>query len=128
MSTKDRLSVLVVDDMSVSRNLIMQSLEDLGVQRVDYCVDGEGAFERLVSRPVHLVISDFNMPNANGLQLLAGLRKYQRTKNIGFILVTGTASAQILDKGKELGMNNYLSKPFSTGDLKTCIEQVVGPL
>ena len=124
MSTKDRLTVMVVDDMSVSRALIIQSLDDLGIRKVDYCVDGASAFKRLASQPVHLVISDYYMPGANGLQLLSGLRKYK----IGFILITGMATEQIVDQGNELGMNNYLKKPFSTNDLKSCIERVVGPL
>ncbi|MEO1748741.1 MAG: response regulator [Pseudomonadota bacterium] len=128
MSTKDRLTVMVVDDMSVSRALIIQSLDDLGIRKVDYCVDGASAFKRLASQPVHLVISDYNMPGANGLQLLSGLRKYKTTQKIGFILITGMATEQIVDQGNELGMNNYLKKPFSTRDLKSCIERVVGPL
>jgi two-component system chemotaxis response regulator CheY len=119
---------MVVDDMSVSRGLIIQSLEDIGIRQVDYCVDGETAFQRLAKKPVHLVISDYNMPGANGLQLLAGLRKYKTTQKIGFILITGTATQQIVDQGNALGMNNYLKKPFSTQELKSCIERVVGPL
>ena len=102
MSTKDRLTVMVVDDMSVSRALIIQSLDDLGIRKVDYCVDGASAFKRLASQPVHLVISDYNMPGANGLQLLSGLRKYKTTQKIGFILITGMATEQIVDQGNEL--------------------------
>jgi len=128
MSLKDRLRVMVVDDMSVSRGLIVQALEDLGLKAIDYCNDAETAFRTLAAQPVHLVISDYNMPGANGLQLLAGLRQYRTTRKIGFILITGTTSNEIIDQGCELGMNNYLRKPFSTADLKTCIERVAGPL
>lgn len=128
MSLKERLSVMVVDDMSVSRGLIIQALEDIGIKTIDFCNDGESAFRKLAVKPVHLVISDYNMPGANGLQLLAGLRQYQATQRIGFILITGTASQEIVDKGNQLGMNNYLKKPFSSADLKVCIERVVGPL
>lgn len=128
MSLKERLSVMVVDDMSVSRGLIIQALEDIGIKSIDFCNDGDSAFRKLAVNPVHLVISDYNMPGANGLQLLAGLRQYQATQRIGFILITGTASQEIVDKGNQLGMNNYLKKPFSSADLKACIERVVGPL
>ena len=99
MSLKERLSVMVVDDMSVSRGLIIQALEDIGIKTIDFCNDGESAFRKLAVKPVHLVISDYNMPGANGLQLLAGLRQYQATQRIGFILITGTASQEIVDKG-----------------------------
>lgn len=128
MSLKDRLRVMVVDDMSVSRGLIVQALEEIGIKQIDYCNDGETAFKRLAAAPVHLVISDYNMPGANGLQLLAGLRQYKTTQKIGFILITGTASPELIEKGNQLGMNNYLKKPFASADLKACIERVAGPL
>jgi len=128
MGVKQKLQVMVVDDMSVSRGLIIQSLEDLGIKNIDFCADGQTAYKRLAAKPVHLVISDYNMPGADGLQLLAGLRKYKTTQRIGFILLTGTADVKVIEKGKSLGMNNYIKKPFSTESLKKCIEQVVGPL
>lgn len=128
MSLKDKLHVMVVDDMSTSRGLIINSLEELGIGHVDYSADGSSAFKKLAAKPVHLVISDFNMPGANGLQLLASLRKYKSTQKIGFILVTGTADPAVVTQGNQLGMNNYLKKPFTTSSMKSCIERVVGPL
>ncbi len=128
MSLKDKLQVMVVDDMSTSRALITQALEAMGIAHIDYCQDGQSAFQKLAAKPVHLVISDYNMPGADGLQLLAGLRQHKTTQRIGFILITGTADAQIIDRGKKLGMNNYIKKPFSPDALKRCIEQVVGRL
>jgi two-component system chemotaxis response regulator CheY len=128
MGLRDTLSVMVVDDMSVSRGLIIQALEAMGVYRIDYCTDGNSAFKKLAAAPAHLVISDYNMPGANGLQLLAGLRQYKTTQRIGFILVTGTADPAVIEEGKKLGMNNYIKKPFSPEALKACIEQVVGRL
>jgi len=128
MSLKEKLHVMVVDDMSVSRGLIIQALEAFGIKNIDHCADGKTAFQRLAARPVHLVISDYNMPGADGLQLLAGLRQYKTTQRIGFILVTGTADPEVIDKGNRLGMNNYIKKPFAPEALKACIEQVVGRL
>ena len=128
MGLKDKLHVMVVDDMSTSRGLIINALEEIGVGNVDYAADGNTAFKKLAARPVHLVISDYNMPGANGLQLLASLRKYQKTQKIGFILITGTADPNVIAQGNQLGMNNYLKKPFTTPAMKSCIERVVGPL
>lgn len=128
MSLKDILHVMVVDDMSVSRGLLTQALDAMGITNVDYCTDGNSAFQRLAVKPVHLVISDYNMPGADGLALLAGLRNYKTTANIGFILVTGTTDPAVIAKGNELGMNNFLKKPFSPAELKNCIERVVGRL
>ena len=128
MGLKEKLHVMVVDDMSTSRGLIVNALEELGVGHVDYAADGNDAFKKLASKPVHLVISDYNMPGANGLQLLASLRKFKTTQKIGFILITGTADPAVITQGNQLGMNNYLKKPFTTQGMKSCIERVVGPL
>ncbi len=128
MGLKEQLHVMVVDDMSVSRGLIIQALEWMGIKNIDFCDNGETAFKKLAARPVHLVISDYNMPGADGLALLAGLRRHPTTKRIGFILVTGTADQAVVDKGNQLGMNNFIKKPFSPEGLKACIERVVGRL
>lgn len=128
MSLKEKLHVMVVDDMSVSRGLITQALEWMGILKVDFCADGETAFRRLSASPVHLVISDFNMPGVDGLTLLDGLRRNKSTQRIGFILVTGSTDASVIDRGLRLGMNNYIKKPFSPDALKACIERVVGRL
>ncbi len=128
MSLKDNLHIMVVDDMSTSRGLITQALDELGIRNYLTENDGAAALKRLAAKPVHLVLSDFNMPGLDGLQLLDALRQTQATQKIGFILVTGRADKDVLDRGIKLGMNNYIKKPFSTQDMKQCVERVVGPL
>lgn len=128
MALRDQIRIMVVDDMSTSRGLITQALDNFGVQNVSTAEDGAGALEALARHPVHLVISDYNMPNMDGLKLLHSLRSGAKTKGVGFILITGRAEQEIIDYGRKLGMNNYLKKPFEPNDLKKCIETVVGPL
>jgi len=128
MSIKDQLQIMVVDDMSTSRGLILQALEWMGFRQVDYCGDADTAFRRLAAKPAHLVISDYNMPGSDGLTLLDGLRRLPATKGIGFILVTGSADPATIDRGRALGMNNFIRKPFSKAQFKDCIERVVGKL
>ena len=128
MSLKKTLRVMIVDDMSVSRGLLTQCLEELGVWNVEEDASPENALRRLAANPVHLVISDYNMPNMDGLQLLQCLRQNRQTQRIGFILVTGTPTPQVVEVGRKLGMNNLLKKPFSTPQLKNVIESVVGRL
>ena len=119
---------MVVDDMSTSRGLITQALDAMGIAQVGYASDGPGALAAIAKSPVHLVISDYNMPGMDGLQLLHALRTDARTKGVGFILITGRADKEIIDKGRKLGMNNFLKKPFEPQNLRTCIEAVVGRL
>ena len=128
MSLRDQLRVLVVDDMSTSRGLITQALDAIGISNVATAADGKSALAALAKSPVHLVISDYNMPEMDGLHLLHYLRSAPQTKKTGFLLITGRADPAVINKGKQLGMNNYLPKPFLPGDLKAAIEAIVGRL
>lgn len=128
MSLKDNLKLMVVDDMSTSRGLITQALDTIGIRQYTTENDGTAALKRLAASPVHLVISDYNMPGLDGLQLLEALRKTQSTQKIGFILITGRADKALIERGKSLAMNNFITKPFSDADMKECIEKVVGRL
>lgn len=128
MSTKDLIRIMVVDDMSVSRGLITQALDWMQIKNYDYATDGQSALRKLAAAPVHLVISDYNMPGMDGLGLLEALRTNAQTAQTGFILVTGTTENDVITRGRTLKMNNYLKKPFSPTALRDCIERVVGPL
>lgn len=128
MALRDQLRVMVVDDMSTSRGLIVQALEAFGISSVSHAGSGEEALGAMETAPVHLVISDYNMPGMDGLQLLHRLRADARRKGTGFILITGRADKALIEQGKKLGMNNFLKKPFQPPELKSCIEAVVGRL
>lgn len=128
MALRDQIRIMVVDDMSTSRGLIVQALEALGIRHISTAADGTNALTLLAKSPAHLVISDYNMPNMDGLKLLHALRSDARTKGIGFILITGRTEQEIVDCGRKLGMNNYMQKPFEAAQLRKCIETVVGPL
>ncbi|MEL6952447.1 MAG: response regulator [Pseudomonadota bacterium] len=126
MSIAESLRVMVVDDMSISRGLLISALEEMGIFKVVAESSGENAVRRIASDPVHLVLCDYNMPGMNGLQLLDAMRRNRITQRVGFILVTGTPTREIIDTGKRLGLNNLVQKPFSTQSLKRAIESVVG--
>jgi two-component system chemotaxis response regulator CheY len=128
MSLADKLQVMVVDDTSVSRALITDALDQLGVRHVAIAKDGAQALKSLMARPVHLVISDMNMPGLDGLGLLKGLREYKPTSGIGFILITGSPDRTLIERGKQYRLNNFVTKPFNTASLKGAIETVVGRL
>lgn len=128
MALRDQLRIMVVDDMSTSRGLITQALDAFGVRNVATAENGKQALQALAARPAHLVISDYNMPEMDGLKLLHYLRASPKTKGVGFVLITGRAEQAIIDHGKKLGMNNFLKKPFQQEQLRNCIEAVVGRL
>lgn len=128
MSLKDTIRIMVVDDMTVSRGLVTQALEELGVWQIATENNGQSALQRLAADPVHLVLADYNMPGMDGLQLLEGLRRNKSTARIGYILVTGTPTPELIQKGQKLGLNNLVRKPFTTATMKKAIEAVVGRL
>ncbi|MBK5933998.1 response regulator receiver protein [Rhodovulum imhoffii] len=128
MSLRNSLRVMVVDDMSTSRGLITQSLEQIGVMNYTTENNGRSALPKLVGAPVHLVLSDYNMPDMDGLELLQALRENRSTQRIGFILVTGRPTPELIEQGRRLGLNNMIKKPFTAASMRACIEQVVGRL
>lgn len=128
MALRDTLRIMVVDDMSTSRGLILQALDALQIKHVDFAADGVAALQKLAGNPAHLVISDYNMPNMDGLHLLKALRENKMTARMGFILITGRADRPLIEAGQKLGMNNFLRKPFSTEQMRACIQAVTGPL
>ena len=128
MALRDQLRTIVVDDMSTSRGLITQALDGFGVRQVESAADAATALQKIAAWPVHLVISDMNMPGMNGLQLLHALRTNAQTKGVGFLLITGKADREMIETGKKLGMNNFVKKPFQPDDLRKAIEAIVGRL
>ncbi|MCT4610231.1 MAG: response regulator [Pelagimonas sp.] len=128
MSLKNSLRIMVVDDMATSRGLITQALDDIGVKNYITENDGRRALDRLSSNPVHLVLSDYNMPGLDGLGLLKAVRTQPTTQKIGFILVTGRPTPEIVSEAKKLGLNNMIKKPFTATSMQQCIESVVGRL
>lgn len=128
MALADRLQVMVVDDTSVSRALVMDALDQMGIRHVTFSRDGALALKALMAQPVHLVVSDMNMPGLDGLGLLKHLREYKPTSAIGFILVTGLADKTLIERGKQYRLNNLVRKPFTVQSLRSAIEAVVGHL
>lgn len=128
MSLRDSLRIMIVDDMGVSRGLLVQAIEEMGIWKNQAENDAQVALQKLIADPVHLVLSDYNMPGMDGLQFLQALRQNKSTARIGFILVTGNPTPDMVAKGKALGLNNIIKKPFSTASMKQCIETVVGKI
>ena len=128
MPFMQHLKVMVVDDTSVSRMLLVDSLNGIGIKNITLAGDGEQALQLMMASPCHIVFSDMNMPKLNGLQLLKALREYGPTRQCCFILVTGKGDRAMSEEGKKFGLNNFLAKPFTPATLKAAIETVVGKL
>jgi two-component system, chemotaxis family, chemotaxis protein CheY len=128
MAAANQLAVMVVDDTSVSRMLMTESLQEIGISNLALAKDGAEALNQLKAKPVHLVISDQYMPNLDGLGLLKALRSHAPTAKVGFILVTGSPDKSLVERGRTMGLNNFIAKPYTTKTIRAAIEAVVGRL
>lgn len=128
MPAASAIHTLVVDDQVSMRSLIVNSLRQIGIQDVRDAGDGEKGLKELIARPAHLVISDFNMPNMDGLSFLRAIRAHPPVANTAFIMLTGRADVDLVGRARQFGVNNYLVKPFTVNQLKEKIEQVFGAL
>lgn len=122
------LKFLVVDDQLTIRALVRSGLQQIGITQVDEAPDGEEALQALIARPVHMVITDYNLPKLDGLGLLRAIRAHPPIAKTGVIMLTGRADADLVKRAVQFGVNNYLVKPFTVATLKQKIEAVVGTL
>lgn len=110
----------MVDDFSTMRRLMISLLRSAGFGRVMEAEDGVDALRKLENGDVQFVISDWNMPNMTGLELLKAVRKSPKLKEIPFLLVTAEARRENIVDAAQAGADGYIVKPFTAAvlDLK----------
>jgi two-component system chemotaxis response regulator CheY len=128
MATAAKIQVVVVDDQLTMRSLVRASLQQIGIPNVREFTSAKEALQNVQVQPAHIIISDFNMPEMDGLEFLRKLRANPQMQNTAFILLTGRADKDLVARALQFGANNYLVKPFTAAILKQKIEQVVGAL
>lgn len=128
MPAASAIKALVVDDQLTMRALVRSGLQNIGVTDIREASDGEEGLKELVTRPAHLVISDFNMPKLDGLGFLRAVRAHPPTAGCAFIMLTGRADKELVQRAVQFGVNNYIMKPFTVQGLREKIEQVFGEL
>ena len=128
MPASSSLACLVVDDQQTMRSLVRTGLQQLGFRTIYEAPDGEEGLRHMLSRPVHLVISDYNMPKLDGLGLLRAIRSHPPIQKTAFIILTGRADKELVQRAVQFGVNNYLVKPFTVQTLKEKIEAIFGVL
>jgi two-component system chemotaxis response regulator CheY len=128
MPAASSISVLVVDDQQTIRSLVRSGLQQLGFATLTEAPDGEEGLRHMLMKPSQLVISDFNMPKLDGLGLLRAIRAHPPISKSAFIMLTGRADRELVQRAVQFGVNNYLVKPFTVATLKEKIEAVFGTL
>ena len=120
------INVLVVDDMSAMRKILKTLLSQLGFKNIDEAEDGKQALEKLKQNPdkYGLVITDWNMPNMTGIELVQAIRSDEKLKHLPVLMVTAEAKKENVLMAIKAGVNNYIVKPFTAETLKQKIEQI----
>jgi two-component system chemotaxis response regulator CheY len=105
-------TILVVDDSLTVRKFVSVSLSMEGFTVLTAC-DGMDALEKLPAQKVDLVITDLNMPNMDGFELIKSLRENPTYTEIPVVILTSLSDAVSKERGRELGVHSFLQKPFS---------------
>jgi len=108
---------LVVDDFSTMRNIVRNLLKELGFMNVQEAGDGLEALAKLRSEPFDFVVSDWNMPNMTGIELLQAIRADARLKHLPVLMVTAEAKRENVIMAAQSGANGYVVKPFTAATL-----------
>lgn len=116
--------ILVVDDFATMRRIIKNILKQLGYTDVEEADDGGTGMERLVQGGIDFVITDWNMPNVSGLELIKGIRADPALKTTPILMVTAEAMKENIIEAVKAGVNNYVVKPFTAEVLKGKIEKI----
>jgi two-component system chemotaxis response regulator CheY len=121
-------NVLIVDDSLSMRSVIKKTIRVSGFKVGEYfeAADGKEALKILADAWVDLVLTDINMPNMNGLELIAEMNDDQILRSIPVVMVTTEGSEKSVQKSMEMGAKGYIKKPFQPEDIKRMLNSIMG--
>lgn len=121
---KADLKILVVDDFSTMRRIIRNLLKELGFPNVTEAEDGLDALKKLQGGGFEFVVSDWNMPNMSGIELLRAIRKEPTLKHLPVLMVTAEAKKENIIEAAQSGANGYIVKPFTAAVLDEKLNKI----
>ncbi len=120
-----KMRIMVVDDFSTMRRIIKNILKQIGYTELEEAEDGEHALSKVREKPVKFIISDWNMPKMDGLELLKNVRNDSQLKEIPFLMVTAESEKENIMAAVGAGVSNYIVKPFTAEILKEKMDKVL---
>jgi len=118
------LKILVVDDFPTMRRIVRNLLKDLGFENVDEAEDGVVGLEKLRNGNYQLVVSDWNMPNLDGLSMLQQIRADPALARLPVLMVTAEAKKENIIAAAQAGANGYVVKPFTAATLEEKLNKI----
>ena len=122
------MKILVVDDFSTMRRIVRNLLKEIGYSNVDEAEDGQAALNKLRAGAFQFVVSDLNMPNMNGFELLREIRADAKLKSLPVLLVTAEARKEDIITAAQAGANGYIVKPFTKATLEEKFNKILQKL
>lgn len=119
------LKILAVDDSPTMRRIIINTLKRAGYGNVVEATDGKDALAKMKVQKVDFVITDWNMPEMDGLAFVTSLRNTSEFKELPILMVTTRSVKDDILEAMKAGVNNYIVKPFTPDTLKEKIEQIL---
>jgi two-component system chemotaxis response regulator CheY len=119
-----KMKILVVDDFTTMRRIVRNLLKQLGYENIEEAEDGQEAFSKLKNEKFHFIISDWNMPNMTGIELLQQVRADLELKTMPFLMVTAESEKEKVIEAIKSGVNNYIIKPFTAEILKEKMDKI----
>ena len=116
-------TILIADDSATMRAMLVSVVESVGDYHIVEASSGFEALRLLPRGHIDLILTDINMPDINGLELISYLRNNPNYKNIPVFIISSEGNAKDIEKGKRLGADEYVVKPFSPDALKLLIIQ-----
>jgi two-component system, chemotaxis family, chemotaxis protein CheY len=123
MSTE--MKFLIVDDFSTMRRIVRNLLKELGYGNADEAEDGVVALTKLKAGGFDFVVSDLNMPNMNGFELLRQIRADEQLKALPVLLVTAEAKKEDIVTAAQIGASGYIVKPFTKATLEEKLSKIL---
>jgi two-component system chemotaxis response regulator CheY len=124
MPDRTSLKFLVVDDFSTMRRIVRNLLKELGFTNVDEAEDGAVALGKLREGNFEFVVSDWNMPNMDGLTLLQNVRADPKLKTLPFLMITAEAKKENIIAAAQAGASGYIVKPFTAATLQEKLDKI----
>jgi len=118
------MKILVVDDFSTMRRIIKNLLKDLGFTNIQEADDGSTALPMLQQGDFDFVVTDWNMPGMQGIDLLREIRASDSLKHLPVLMVTAEAKKEQIVAAAQAGVNGYVVKPFTAATLKEKLDKI----
>ena len=128
MSSPTDLKFLIVDDFSTMRRIIRGLLKEMGCHNADEAEDGNIALQMMKTQKFDFVVSDINMPNMNGFDLLAAIKADDGLKHVPVLMVTAEARKDDIVRAAQMGASGYIVKPFTKATLEEKVQKIMQKL